>query len=207
MLIVHLFLLLFGLLRTAGADAGSGDPGGTSDSSTDTGDATEDDNEQDVTKLKEALRREREARRALDKEVKPLRTFKQQQEDAARTEAERLQTRQQAAEAKERELTARERRVELRDEVTRVIAAEKLTLQAPIADVLRLLDTDAVEWSDDGKPKNAATLIKALVKDRPYLVGSRGSIDGGERGGAARLPAFGSKGLKDAFAASEQRRR
>lgn len=136
----------------------------------------------DLATLKLTLQKERDARKALEKEVKPLRTYKQTQEQSKLTETEKLQAEKAQLEADRQSLTKREQAVELRDEITRTVAAEKLTLAqgVPISDVMRLLDTDAVTW-ENGKPVNVGTLVKQLVKERPYLVAKRsGSGDGGD---------------------------
>lgn len=77
----------------------------------------------------------------------------------------------------------RARQYALRDAVEQAVGVQQLALTAPLGDVLRLLDADAIEWDDQGAPKHVAALVKALVADRPYLVGRRGSVDGGAGGG------------------------
>jgi hypothetical protein len=34
-----------------------------------------------------------------------------------------------------------------------------------------LLDKEAIEFDDNGKPKNIEDLLKKLVQDKPYLLG------------------------------------
>lgn len=102
------------------------------------------------------------------------------------TEAEKVAARAKELEDRERTLTQREQRVALQDEIARVTGADKITLVAPVGDVLRLLDTDAVTW-DDGKPVNVGPLVKQLIKERPYLAAKRsGSADGGEGSGEVK---------------------
>lgn len=141
--------------------------------------AREASDEQTPENLLKALKAEREARRALEREIKPLRTYKQQQDDAAKTSEERLAAREKAVADQEARITMRLRTSILRDEIGNAVAAERLTLQAPVGDVLRLMDSDAVEW-DGETPKNVRQLLRDLVKDRPYLATKRpGTADGG----------------------------
>jgi hypothetical protein len=143
---------------------------------TDTRDATSDESPE---KLLAALRTERDARKALEKEVKPLRQFHKERTDAEKTADERLAAREQAVKDQEQRITARLQASILRDEIASAVNAEKITLHAPIGDVLRLLDTGAVEW-DGETPKNVRALLKELVKERPYLASRRtGSADAG----------------------------
>jgi hypothetical protein len=105
-------------------------------------------------------------------------------EAAKQTDAERVATRERALSDREATLTARERSNELRDELQRVVAAERVVLRAPIGDIQRLLDSDRVEWSDDGRPKNVTALFRDLIRNREYLADKRtGSGDGGAGNG------------------------
>lgn len=143
--------------------------------------------DQSPEKLLAALKAERDARRALEREVRPLRTFKQEQEQTRLSADEKLQARERAVTEQESRITARLRASILRDELTTAATAEKLTLQAPIGDVLKLLDADSVDW-DGETPRNVRTLLRELVKDRPYLASRRtGSADGGASGDRAPL--------------------
>lgn len=177
---LHLFALSFSLLRLSAAPP-AGDPPADPPAS----DPPDDDDGSDIATLKLTLKKERDARKVAERDLKPLKTYKEQQEAAKLTESQRLETEKAKLEADRQSLTKREQAVELRDEIARTVAAEKLTLQAPISDVMRLLDTEAVTW-ENGKPVNVGTLVKQLVKERPYLVAKRsGSADGGDGDGTS----------------------
>jgi hypothetical protein len=136
----------------------------------------------DLATLKLTLQKERDARKALEREVKPLRTFKEERTKAEQTADERAAAREKAAEEREAAATRKLQAAVLRDEISAAVTAEKFTLHAPVGDVLRLIDTDAVEW-DGETPKNVRGLLRDLVKDRPYLASRRtGSADGGAGG-------------------------
>lgn len=145
----------------------------------------------DLDGVREALRKERQRARDLEKEVKPLRTFKSERErtEKERQDAERSEIEKRDALIKERDeqLTQaqqRERSYALRDAIEEAVSGEKVILAAPIGRVLRLIDADAVEWAEDGTPRNAAALLKGLVKSDPYLFAARRAPIGD--GGAGR---------------------
>lgn len=181
-LLLHLFGLVVRLLRLSDAPP-AGDPPAA--------DPPAADDDQDVGKLKEALRKERENTRSfkqLQREAEELRKFKQEQEQAKLTETERLQSRVKELEGKEQELTRKERSLAVRDGLATAAQAEKLGLVASSATVIRLLDLDAVEFDDSGSPKNLGALLKQLAKDEPALFSQQrrsGSADGGASGGSA----------------------
>lgn len=148
---------------------------------TDTRDAS---SEETPEKLLAALKSERDARKALEKEVRPLRQFHRERTDAEKTADEKLAAREKAVSEQEQRITARLQASVLRDELQAAATAEKITLHAPIGDVLKLLDASAVEW-DGETPKNVRPLLRELVKERPYLASRRtGSADGGASGQA-----------------------
>jgi hypothetical protein len=138
----------------------------------------------DLDGLREALRKERDRARGLEKEVKPLRTFKAEREQAERTEAEKVAARIAELEGRVSTAQARERTYALRDAIEEAVSVEKLALAAPVGRVLRLIDADAVEYAEDGTPKNATALLKGLVKSDPYLFAARRAALGD--GGAGR---------------------
>lgn len=138
---------------------------------------------QDAQKLLETLRKERTARKAAERELKPLRTFKQQQDDAAKTDQQKrdeelasLRDRLSAAEQKERTYA-------LRDAIEEAIAGEQVALVAPLPRLLRLIDADDVQWTERGEPKNAAALLKGLIKSDAYLFAPRRGASGDGRAG------------------------
>jgi hypothetical protein len=52
--------------------------------------------------------------------------------------------------------------------------ANKLGIVDPDA-AYRLIDQDAIEYDESGRPTNAEALLVAMLKDRPYLTGSSSS--------------------------------
>ncbi|HNY84541.1 MAG TPA: hypothetical protein PLP17_13360 [Oligoflexia bacterium] len=52
--------------------------------------------------------------------------------------------------------------------------AAKLGIVDPDA-AFKLLDKGAIEYDDDGKPKNTEALLVAMLKERPYLAGTGSS--------------------------------
>lgn len=160
-------------------------PEGEATETTDTTETRDVSTEETPDKLKTALESERKLKREAERELKELRKFKQEQEQTRLTEAEKLAARERTVADQEARITARLRASILRDEIGTAVTAEKLTLNAPIGDVLRLMDADAVEW-DGETPKNVRALLRDLVKDRPYLANRRsGSADGGAGGDQA----------------------
>jgi len=133
----------------------------------------------DYAELKESIRKERDARRAIEKEATELRRFRDERTKAEQSETERLAAREKTVADQEQRITERLRASILRDEVSSAVTAEKITLNAPVGDVLRFIESDAVEW-DGETPKNVRSLLRELVKGRPYLASRRtGSADGG----------------------------
>lgn len=127
----------------------------------------------------EAARAKREAEEKA-KEADDLRAKLKEREDAEKSELERAQ--EQAAEAvrKAEEAEARVRAAALRASV--VAEASKLNLHdAAVAQ--RLLDPESIEYDADGEPTNIGELLKALVKDHPYLVKGKATADVGETPG------------------------
>lgn len=137
----------------------------------------------DLDGLRSALEKERKARREAEKALKPLQQFHEERTKAEQTEAERLQARIKELEEREQQLTARERGMVLRDAIQTAASTDKITLHAPIGDVLKLIDADTVDWTEEGRPRNAVALLRDLVRERPYLASRRtGSADGGAHG-------------------------
>lgn len=153
------------------ADESTTTSGEQTQATTDQRDGDDDEGEplQDAAKLLDTLRKERAARKALEKEVKPLRTYKQQTEDAAKTDQ---QKRDEELAGLRDQLTAaqqKERTYALRDAIEEALTTEKVALVAPVGRLLRLIDSDEVQWTEGGEPKNATALLRSLVKSDPYL--------------------------------------
>ncbi len=127
-----------------------------------------------------------DARKEAAKFRTQLRGFEKTEADrkaAELSEVEKRDARIRELEDHAAQSQQRTRQYALRDAVEQAVNKEQLALTAPLGDVLRLLDADAIEWDDNGAPKHVGALVKALVADRPYLVGRRGSVDGGAGGG------------------------
>jgi len=117
-----------------------------------------------VRKLRAEAAENRKRLRELEAKVKA-------DEDAKLTEQERLQKRIAELEKKDSEYqqTLQERTV--RYEV--MLTANKLGIVDPDA-AFRLLDISSLEFDEDGKPNNIEKVLKKLVSDKPYLIGSGG---------------------------------
>jgi hypothetical protein len=131
-----------------------------------------------------------EEARKLRQEHRSLRTRLRKYEEAeekAKRDGMTPEDRVAAAE-KDRDQTRDQlRRERVERQVLTVALAEKAV--DPDA-VVRLIDTEAIEYDADGKPTNVSTLVKDLLKSKPYLrtggSSGRGSANGGEGGGGQR---------------------
>lgn len=88
------------------------------------------------------------------------------------SEVERLRIRVEEAERAKLELERRLQEVALRSAV--VERASQFGIIDPDA-AYRLLDLARVEFDDDGRPTNLDTLLRELVRKRPYLAGQGAS--------------------------------
>lgn len=130
-----------------------------------------------ITKLRGFEKQSKQLQRELDEAKKALKA----REDEKLSETERLNAR--LSELEKRSATAD---TALRQERARnaiYLAAQKHGAKKPDL-VYRLLDHDALEMDDDGRPTNGEAVVKQLLKDNPELAASAGSADGGagERG-------------------------
>jgi hypothetical protein len=137
-----------------------------------------------------ALRRElEEARREAARhrtDANRLKSEKQAAEDAKLPEQERLQRRLADLERQASSHEQERRDWQVREAVTR--SASKLGYADPV-DAFALLDRSALEFADDGTPKNTDRLLADLLRAKPYLAGGTrpmGSFDGGVRGQPAK---------------------
>lgn len=176
------------LLRFAADDGAGGSANGGGAGATPPPNGSGADDEQlegsDAERLREAIRKERQLRRELEREVAPLRQRVQQVEEANKTDLEKAQGRIQALEGQLSDYQARERTYALRDAISEANRAQGLGIVSERA-ALRLLEPDAVEWDNKGRPTNVTQLLKELIKAEPYLTTNRrmGSGDGGQTGG------------------------
>lgn len=166
------------------ADESTTTSGDATQSTTDQHDGDDDEGDpiQDANKLLETLRKERTARKAAERELKPLRTYKQQTEDAAKTDQERRDERIAELEGQISKAQERERSYALRDAIEEALTTEKVALVAPVGRLLRLIDADDVQWTEGGEPRNVPALLRSLAKSDPYLFEVRRgpSGDGGK---------------------------
>jgi len=108
------------------------------------------------------------------RELRELQAWKEQQEAAQLSEAQRLQRAAETAEGRAAAAEQRARAAELRVAVL-THAPTVALLPAAYDDALKLLNPDLIEWdADTGLPTRASVkrALEALVKDRPYLIAS-----------------------------------
>lgn len=170
-----------------GAAGGSGQIGDTGDDGDDDSDGSGDP-VQSAAKLRETLNKERAARRAAERELKPLKTAAQQKADAEKTEAQKAQERADAAEKRAAQLESVVRQGRVERAVRSMDRVQSLGLHDPefVADLIKLDDGD---FDEDGTPdsKVVEAAVRNLVKSKPYLAASGGgkrpgSGDGGASG-------------------------
>lgn len=174
------------VIGAAPDDDGDGD-GGTGDGGGDAGDGDtsgQDDGLGD--KGREALAKERKARRDAEKARRAaeaeLAALKAQQADGAQTDADK-QAAEQARRDAEAAAAAKANERILKAEI-RAAAAGKL---ADPADALRYLDLSQFEVADDGAtdPEAISEAISELIKTKPYLAAKANGFQGSGDGGAA----------------------
>jgi len=107
-------------------------------------------------------------------------------EAANQTELEKAQKRAADAEQKAAETAATARQIAL--EAAIVTEAAKKNVVDPDA-VVAMINRQALEFDDNGKPTNVAEAMDSLLKAKPYLVAGAGGArpngaDQGARGGA-----------------------
>lgn len=137
--------------------------------------------EERATRLERELRETRAEAAKYRREAGDLKTAQQRASEQGLSEVEREAKRAAAAEARAQELEGQLREQALR--TAAVAAATKLNYRNPEL-AYRLLDSSAVEWSDEtGQPRNVESLLRELAKSETYLVRAGGSdYGGGNRG-------------------------
>lgn len=126
----------------------------------------------------------------LEKDNRAYRERERQREEADRkaqeallTEAERSTRHTKELEEQVTSLTQALRVERVRGSV--ISGAQRLGFADP-ADAVSLLDSSALEFDDDGRPKNVERLLSKLLADKPYLASGgvrvSGSAEGGVRG-------------------------
>lgn len=140
-----------------------------------------------VEELQSQLERERTERQQANREAQTMRarlreleTAEAKRQEATLSEQEKLQ--KQLAELQQQQASWQ---AERRDLVTRTAVtaeAQRVGIVDPDAAV-RLLDASAIEYAEDGTPRNIPALIEALAKAKPYLVQPGASPGNPARGG------------------------
>lgn len=146
-------------------DGGDGDGDGAGDGG-DAGDAGKTFSQQDVDRIV----KDRVAR--AKKDVADYDDLKTKAEEYDKIKKER-----QSEEERLREALSSKEKVEatLNDTVQELraqIAVEREAWRAGVTDLeaaWRLIDSDALDYDDNGLPTNAEDVVKKLVEDRPYL--------------------------------------
>lgn len=118
------------------------------------------------------LRNEVKAGKSTAKELEAAKKKLKDREDAELSETERLRLEVESLK-KDRERVVQERQA-MRDEQAIFAAAVKHQAVKPQL-IVRLIDVSALEHDEDGKPTNAESLVKELLKDEPYLKGEAGA--------------------------------
>ena len=144
-----------------------------------TPDAQAADGQEPIT-LEEA-RRLRSEGQALRKRLKAFEDAQAQAEAAKLTEQERLQKHAADLQSKYDADTAALTERIVRYEVER--QASKLNIVDPDA-AAKLIDWSSLEYDEDGTPTNAETLLKDLLKARPWLASTQQGKPAASSGGA-----------------------
>jgi hypothetical protein len=174
-------------------DQGSEDQ---NDEETDGDDEEEEDDDggkEDNTALKSALKKEREARRKLEKENKKLARTKKSLEDKDATELDRAKNEATENKTKAERLAAKLKQTALDNAIQKKAMNMKFV---DLDDALRLVDRELIDVEqDEDEPddiaideKSVEDALKALVTKKPHLVGEQkppasGSKFGGGKNG------------------------
>jgi len=165
------------------ADPGTQPPAGTPAAQADAGSGEQQAQPESIS-LEEARKLRSEAN-SLRRRLKELEDADKARKDQELSETERLTKR---ATDLERQLAEAARSNQERTvRYATVAAAAKLGFADP-DDAFRLLDQSALEFEDDGTPRNLDAQLGALAKAKPYLLSqarAAGSFDTGTGGGRA----------------------
>jgi hypothetical protein len=162
----------------------TGSPAGSSSPSSASGETPPAEGKPKVVPVAE-LASERKRRKDAERELQELRTFKQQQEDAKKTDAERAADKVQQAETRAEQAEARLRRLAIGQAVHN--AAAKAGFRDP-ADAVLLIGAEGIDLDDDGLPIQTSVdaAVKAAAKAKPHWLHQEG-----ERGTGSK---FGGQG-------------
>lgn len=159
------------------ADSGTQPPAGTASTQADgaDGEATQ----PETISLEEAKKLRSEAN-SLRKRLKAFEDADKARTDADLSETEKLTKRISELEAERTQLLAREQ--ERTVHLSAVEAATRLGFRSPEL-AFRLVDQSAIEYREDGTPKNVERLLKELLEREPYLArATTPDYGGGNRG-------------------------
>ncbi len=140
------------------------------------GDGNEPFSLEEAKKLRSEARALRDRLKSAESSTKELADLKAKLEADKLTEAERWQKQATDLQSKyDSDTSALTERI-VRYEVER--QAAKIGIIDPDA-AAQLIDWDALEYDEDGTPKNADALLKDLLKSKPYLAGKTQASAGG----------------------------
>lgn len=187
-----------------GAGEGAGEGQGSSGTSTEGAGASE-----DVSGLKSALQKEREEKKALEKELKAFRKTKEESELAEKSEVEQATTKAQKAEAKAAKLAEGFRKNAVNQAILK--AASNAKFRDP-SDALRpeVLAAISVEQDEDDPTnitvdeKTVTEAIKALAKSKPHYLATENGQGNQQRQAPKSGSQFGGSGTQSNLTADEQ---
>lgn len=120
---------------------------------------------EDVARLTEALRKERDARSGAEKQAKDLASKLASIESSGKSESEKLAAR---LEALEKDNAVKSRAIQERDAKDAAIALAGGSKNDSAGVVWMAIKSD-VEYDDAGQPTNLRTLIDTMKRDAPQL--------------------------------------
>lgn len=169
-----------------GGDNSNDDGGDDEDNKGDNDEGDKGDKDQGNDGLKSALRKERQARRQLEKELKEFRKFKEEQEAKDKSDTDKAKDEATKAQQKAERLAARLRENAVDNEIIKI--GTKLKFR-DIDDALKLINRDDIEVEqDEDDPsdlqidsKTVEEALKALAKAKPHLLIAEGE---GQRTGS-----------------------
>lgn len=153
----------------------------------------------ELTKARQALKEVNSESAGRRKRLDDLEMAEKQRQDAALSEAERISKRTQELQGKVADLE-KAAEVAQREHQERVIRYEVMLKASGMGfvdldAVTKLMDWTALEFDDDGTPKNVEGVLKKLQKDKPYLLKTEGRSGlGTPAGKAPAAPRPGTNG-------------
>ena len=166
---------LIGFEGEGGASTGDSE-GEESEEEEEESSETEDDGKPDVDKLKSALKKERQLRRGLSKELRGLKQFKEGKETEENAEETKASKQLPGLKATNQKLAAALRKQAVEMAITRHASA--LNFHDPEDAVSRLWEKVEVDQDDDDPSTvdidddEVVDLLKDLAKKKPYLIRS-----------------------------------